>query len=153
MKFVLAALLSVIAVVAALAVSAFGTRPLSDWYQNLEKPSWQPEPSTIGIAWSIIYPLIAVSSIMVLLKSDAQGKWWLVFGINLILNAAWSWIFFVLEQPLTGSVFLGLLWISVLATVVVAAQTWWLPALLLIPYLAWVSVACAVNFTIARLNS
>lgn len=152
MKVFLAALLSIIGVLLALAFAALGTRPLSEWYQNLAKPTWQPEPGTIGLAWSIIYPLMAIASTLVLIKTDAPTRWWIVFGINLVLNGLWSWIFFVLHQPVAGSVFLGLLWISVLSLVVVAAQTWWLPSLLLVPYLLWVSVACAVNFTIARLN-
>lgn len=153
MKFVAAAGLSVVGVVATLALAAFGTRPMSQWYQDLTKPSWQPEPSTIGIAWSVIYPLMVIASTLVLMKSEQAGRWWIFFGINLLLNAAWSWIFFVYQQPMAGSVFLALLVLSVLSLVVVATQTWWLPALLLLPYLAWVSVAFAVNFTIARLNS
>lgn len=153
MKFLIALVLSIVGVLLALAGAALGTRPLSEWYQNLAKPTWQPEPGTIGLAWSIIYPLMVIASTLVLIKTEAPRLWWTAFGINLLLNAVWSWIFFVWQQPATGSVFLALLWISVLSLVVIAAQTWWLPTLLLVPYLFWVSVACAVNFTIARLNA
>lgn len=152
MNFVIAALTSIIAVVATLAAAAFGTRPLDPWYQNLIKPSWQPEPSTIGLAWTIIYPLMVIASTLVLNKTEQPGRWWLFFIINLILNALWSWIFFVWHQPNVGSVFLALLVISVAVLIYVAAQTWWVPAVLLVPYLLWTSVAFAVNFTIARLN-
>lgn len=153
MKFVIAALSSIIAVVATLAAAAFGTRPLDPWYQGLTKPSWQPEPSTIGLAWTVIYPLMVIASTMVLLKTENAQQWWIFFGINLVLNAIWSWIFFVYKQPVVGSVFLALLVISVATLIYIAAQTWWLPAVLLLPYLAWTSVAFAVNFTIARLNA
>ena len=152
MNFVIAALTSIIAVVATLAAAAFGTRPLDPWYQNLITPSWQPEPSTIGLAWTIIYPLMVIASTLVLNKTEQPGRWWLFFIINLILNALWSWIFFVWHQPNVGSVFLALLVISVAVLIYVAAQTWWVPAVLLVPYLLWTSVAFAVNFTIARLN-
>lgn len=152
MKFVIAALTSIIAVVAALASAAFGTRPLDPWYQNLTKPSWQPEPSTIGLAWSVIYPLMVIASTMVLLKTENASRWWIFFGANLILNAIWSWIFFVYQQPNLGSIFLALLVASVAVLIVVAGQVWWLPAVLLTPYLLWTSIAFAVNFTIARLN-
>lgn len=152
MNFVIAALTSIIAVVVTLAAAAFGTRPLDPWYQNLIKPSWQPEPSTIGLAWTIIYPLMVIASTLVLNKTEQPGRWWLFFIINLILNALWSWIFFVWHQPNVGSVFLALLVLSVAVLIYVAAQTWWVPAALLVPYLLWTSVAFAVNFTIARLN-
>lgn len=148
----MALIFSALAVLATLAVAGLGTRPVTEWYQGLNKPSWQPEPSTIGIAWAIIYPLMAIASALVLIKSESVGRWWLFFGINLVVNAAWSWIFFVYQHPLAGSAFLALLVLSVGSLIIVAAQTWWLPALLLVPYLLWCCVAFAVNFTIARLN-
>lgn len=153
MKFLVAALTSIVAVVATLATAAFGTRPLSEWYQALNKPTWQPEPSTIGLAWSVIYPLMVIASTLVLMKSDQPNRWWIFFGVNLVLNAVWSWVFFVFQQPMVGSFFLGLLILSVATLVYVAGQSSWIAAVLLVPYFVWVCIAFAVNFTIYRLNS
>lgn len=154
MLFFPAASISVVGVVTAIVFAAWGTRPLSEWYQSLTKPLWQPEPGTIGLAWMVIYPLIVVSSVMVLMRADgSQQIWWIVaFSINMVLNALWSWLFFVAHNPLLGSLGLALLVLSVAALIVLAAMTWWLPAALLLPYLVWTSLAFAVNFTIAKLN-
>lgn len=143
-----------VGVVAALVFAAWGTRPLSAWYQALNKPLWQPEPGTIGLAWTIIYPLITIASVMVLTRGDSNARrWWIIaFAINMILNALWSWLFFVLQNPFLGSMGLALLVLSVASLVVLAAMTWWLPALLLLPYLLWSAVAFAVNYTIATMN-
>lgn len=154
MAFLPAAAISVVGVVLALFFAAWGTRPLSAWYQELNKPLWQPEPGTIGLAWSIIYPLIVIASTMVLLRADSINAriWIVVFAINMALNALWSWLFFVWQVPLVGSVGLALLVVSVASMIWVASMQWWLPTLLLVPYLAWTCVAFAVNFTIARMN-
>lgn len=154
MLFLPAAAISIVGVLLALVFAAWGTRPLSTWYQELQKPLWQPEPGTIGLAWAIVYPLIMIASVMVLTHADASMQhWWtFAFAINMVLNALWSWLFFVAQQPLVGSVGLALLVFSVASLVVIAGMTWWLPMLLLLPYLAWTSLAFAVNFTIARLN-
>lgn len=154
MHFLSAAAISITGVVAALVFAAWGTRPLSAWYQGLAKPLWQPEPGTIGLAWTIIYPLIVLAGVLVLMRADSGAqRWWLVaFMVNMFLNAIWSWLFFVMQKPIVGSLGLALLVLSVVWLVVIAGMTWWMPAVLLLPYLAWSSVAFAVNFTIARLN-
>jgi translocator protein len=153
-NFFPAVAISVAGVVAALIFAAWGTRPLSAWYQGLAKPLWQPEPATIGLAWTIIYPLIIIASVMVLRSADdsTQRIWLGAFVLNMFLNGLWSWLFFVMQEPLVGSVGLALLVLSVGSLVVIAAMTWWLPALLLLPYLVWTCVAFAVNFTISRMN-
>lgn len=154
MVFFPAASISVVGVVTAIVFAAWGTRPLSSWYQSLAKPVWQPEPGTIGLAWTIIYPLIVVASVMVLMRADSgvQRTWVIAFTINMVLNALWSWLFFVVQNPYLGSVGLALLVASVCSLFVLALMTWWLPAVLLIPYLIWTSVAFAVNYTIAKMN-
>jgi tryptophan-rich sensory protein len=154
MLFLPAAAISVVGVVTALILAAWGTRPLSAWYQALKKPLWQPEPGTIGLAWTIIYPLITVASVMVLMRADtAMQRWWIVgFVINMVLNALWSWLFFVMKNPYLGSLGLALLVASVASLLLMAAMVWWVPVLLLLPYLGWTSLAFAVNFTIAKLN-
>lgn len=154
MSFIPAAGLSIAGVVFALIFAAWGTRPLSPWYQGLTKPSWQPEPAAIGLAWSVIYPLIVIASVMVLVRADqsTQRVWLIAFAINMILNALWSWLFFVLRAPYVGSIGLALLVVSVFSLIMIASSTWLLPTVLLLPYLAWSVVAFSVNFTIARLN-
>ena len=154
MLFLPAASISVVGVVTAIVFAAWGTRPLSPWYQSLAKPLWQPEPGTIGLAWTIIYPLVFFASLIVLMRGDGTIQfWWIIaFTINMVLNALWSWLFFVVKNPKLGSVGLALLVLSVASLMALAAMTWWLPMLLLAPYLLWTAVAFAVNYTIAKMN-
>jgi translocator protein len=145
--------LSIVAVSTTLVVAGLGTRPQTQWYLDLVKPSWQPSPSVIGLAWTIIYPLIVVVSALVLMSASAgQQRFWIIaLVINLVLNALWSWLFFTFELPLIAAVEMSLLLLSILALLVIGTRI--TPtALFLIPYFAWVSVALAVNVAIVRLN-
>jgi tryptophan-rich sensory protein len=76
----------------------------------------------------------------------------ILFGVQLILNFLWSFVFFKLEQP--GFAFLEILfmWVAILATIFAFAQVNKTAAWLLVPYISWVSFAAILNFTIWRMN-
>ena len=76
-----------------------------------------------------------------------------IFGIQLALNCAWSWLFFGLHSPGIAFVEIVPLWLAIAATVVLFLQRSLVAGLLLVPYLAWVSFATLLNFTIWRLNA
>ena len=147
--------ISAAAVVLTLAVAGAGTRPTTDWYVALTKPSWQPDPSLIGLAWTIIYPLIAIVGgfVWTRLEGREQLTWALLLALNLVLNAAWSWVFFVAQEPWWATAEIALLLVSTLALVVVAWRVapWAGGALML--YAAWAAFAGWLTFTLARLNS
>jgi translocator protein len=76
-----------------------------------------------------------------------------VYALQLILNAAWTPLFFGLHRPDLGFVDIVLVWMSIVATIVLFYPIHVVAALLLVPYLAWVTFATALNFAVWRLNS
>jgi len=126
-----------------------------DWYQNLKKPPWAPPALAFGIAWSILYPIIALSFGWVFVQA-LRGRFpWTValpFALNLALNLAFSPIQFGLRSNILAMVDILL----VLATLIWAvAAVWphskWI-ALAQIPYLAWGTYATALQIMITVLN-
>ena len=142
--------------VAACFVTAFtGSlfRP-GDWYERLAKPSWRPPNRLFAPVWTVLYFMIAISGWLVWRKAGfADAALPLVaYSVQLILNAAWSPIFFGLHRPDLGFFDISLLWLSIATTIVLFYPIHLTAALLLVPYLAWVTFATALNFAIWRLN-
>ena len=75
-----------------------------------------------------------------------------LFGVQLVLNVLWSCLFFGLENPGLAFVEVVLLWAAIAATMVTFWQRSIIAGALFVPYLAWVSFASVLNFTIWRLN-
>jgi tryptophan-rich sensory protein len=149
--------ITVSAVIAvALAVLGAWFTKLDSWYRNLRKPTWQPPDWLFGPAWTVIYALTATSGTLAWDAADTGGERRLVlilFGINIVLNAGWSWFFFARKRPDWALVEVACLWLSIVAMVVGIWPLSQTAALLLLPYLAWVSFASFLNATIVRLNA
>jgi benzodiazapine receptor len=125
---------------------------VGDWYQTLRKPEWTPPGWVIAVVWNILFGLMAVAAWLVWRRVgwDTRRHGW--FVAQLILNVAWSGLFFTLKNPGAAFFELILLWLTVLVT---AIQFWpvsRVAAVLLIPYLAWVIFAGYLNFTIWQMN-
>jgi tryptophan-rich sensory protein len=75
-----------------------------------------------------------------------------IFGVQLGLNAIWTFLFFGLKSPILGLIDIVLLWAAIVATMVLFAPISIAAAILLIPYIAWVSFAAVLNHSIWRLN-
>lgn len=129
---------------------------LGPWYQALEKPGWTPHAVVFPIAWTIIYALITVAGITAWRSAptsrDAQSVISL-FALNAFLNITWSLLFFRLHRPDWAFAELIALWLSILALMIFCARFSRTASLLLVPYLAWVSVAGALNWAILDLNA
>jgi tryptophan-rich sensory protein len=121
------------------------------WYAALEKPAWNPPNWLFGPAWAVLYTSIAVAAWLVWREVGFGPQIWLWFG-SLLLNAAWSWLFFGLRRMDLAFFELVVFWLSILAMVLaffpVSAAAGWL----LVPYLAWVSFAGFLNWTLWRMN-
>ena len=130
------------------------TPSIPGWYAGLAKPSWTPPDWVFGPVWSVLYLGMAVAVWLVWRQNGFSGATvpMVLFGVQLALNGAWSWLFFGIHSPGAALVDLVLLWAAIAATTV----TFWrrsIPAaILLVPYLVWVSFAGALNFAIWRLN-
>ena len=128
---------------------------LGPWYQSLAKPDWTPPPAAFPIAWTIILALAALAAVTAWRaapNSRAVDALIGLFALNGFLNIGWSLVFFRLQRPDWAMIELGALWLSIVALMIACARHSRPAALLLVPYLAWVGVAGALNWEIVRLN-
>lgn len=135
--------------------SLFTVRAIPVWYGTLEKPALNPPSWVFGPVWTALYALMGISAFLVYQKgwNRKDVKFALgVFGVQLLLNALWSIIFFGLRQPGIACVDIVLLWISILFTMMFFAKISKPASWLLLPYLVWVSFASYLNISIAMLN-
>lgn len=146
----------VIFLVACFAVAALGSLATSPeipgWYATLSKPSWTPPSWLFGPVWTTLYAMMAVAAWLVW-RRDGWGGAITFFIVQLVLNLAWSFIFFKFHSPGLAFIEIVLLWTAIVATTVKFAGVAQTAALLLVPYLLWVTFAAALNFSIWRLNS
>ena len=120
------------------------------WYDSLNKPDWNPPGWVFGPVWSTLYTLMAVAAWLVWKRGGFQDQrkpltW---FIAQLILNAAWSPLFFGLHEPGIAFCEILLLWAAIAGTIRAFYPVSRPAACLLIPYLAWVSFATILNFTL-----
>lgn len=138
-----------------LAAAAFGgavTRPaLGGWYRQLSKPAWTPPDKVFGPVWTLLYLLMAVAGWRLWLL-EPSGPAVQLWGLQLVLNALWSYFFFALRSPGLALADIAALWLSLAALIALALPLDRTAALLLAPYLAWVSFAAALNLAIWRRN-
>lgn len=125
-----------------------------EWYLRLRKPRWQPPAIVFPIVWTVLYILIAISGWLVWENAPAEALplAMTVYGVQLVLNAGWSAIFFGWKRMRLAFVELILLWLSIAALIAVFWPLNQTAALLLTPYLAWVTAAGVLNWSIMRLN-
>ncbi len=123
-------------------------------YESLAKPEWTPPNQAFGPVWAILYTLMGIAAWLVWKKDGFRnaGRALGLFLIQLVLNALWSWLFFGLHWPAVAFVEILMLWLTVLVTLVLFWRHRPLAGMLLTPYLAWLSVALALNFSIWQMN-
>ncbi len=130
-------------------------RSLSGWYVGINKPSFNPPGWVFAPVWTILYTLMGIAAWLVWRKGLANGTVKValtLFLIQLVLNSAWTFIFFGARQPLYA-----FMEIIVLLAVIVCTMVWFFristPAgALMVPYVLWVSFASVLNFSIWWLN-
>ena len=149
----------VVFIAACLLIGALGAvstaSSVDTWYAGLNKPSWNPPGSIFGPVWTTLYLMMGVSVWLVWRRRHEveTRAAMMLFGLQMILNAAWSALFFGMQRPGWAAAEIVVLWLAIVATIAVFARISKPAAWLLVPYLAWVSFASFLNFTIWRLNS
>jgi tryptophan-rich sensory protein len=135
-------------------VAAFGGQfTPGEWYAALEKPAWNPPSWVFAPVWTVLYALMAVAGWWVWRSGEpGRGAAFGAFALQLVLNGAWSWLFFGLHLPGAAFAEIVALWLAILATVVLFWRLRPLAGTLLVPYLAWVTFAAALNLALWRLN-
>ena len=117
------------------------------WYDSLNKSSLNPPDHLFGIVWPILYTLMAVVSF---LHAKLIYKWYIP---QLALNGAWTWIFFVCQQPDIAFInIIVLIGLNLVILMKLKGQGTWLSFALYLPYLLWICFAAFLNISIAILN-
>ena len=135
--------------------SIFTNRSIPIWYESLKKPSFNPPGWLFGPVWTALFILMGISLFLIWQKGlNYNGVIiaLIVFGIQLILNILWSILFFGLRAPLAAFIEIIILWILILMTILIFYPISKTAALLLLPYILWVSFASILNFSLWRLN-
>lgn len=133
------------------AIGAFFPSP--EYYAELRKPAWAPPSWLFGPVWTALYAMIGVAAWLVSRRGGAGTRGALgLWGVQLVLNAAWTPIFFGLRAPGPALVEISVMWVAIAATTVAFFARRTAAGALMLPYLAWVTFATALNFEIWRLN-
>lgn len=138
----------------AAAVGGLASVSASEFYRDLVRPSWAPPGWLFGPVWSVLYALMGVAAWLVWRARGFGGarSALLVFLVQLAANALWTWLFFAWRQGGLAFAEILLLLALILATIVLFWRSNRLAAILLFPYLLWVSFASALTLATWRLN-
>src|SRR3989339_2138504 len=119
----------------------------SDWYNEI-KPSITPPNWVFPIVWNILFFLIAVSITFVIINSKKEQRKYIIifYGINLFFNTLWSFLYFGMHNPFLAFLDLIIIWASILVLIIFNFGISKKAAILLIPYLLWVSFAGIINY-------
>lgn len=139
----------------AAAIGAAGSMNAAPFYQALNLPSFAPPSSVFGPVWSVLYLFMGIAAWLVWRERGsfaAASTALSLYLIQLVVNALWSWAFFNWSNGLLSFVII----ISLLILIVLTLIQFWrikqLAGILLLPYLAWVSFASVLNYTVWQMN-
>ena len=126
----------------------------SVWYDNLIRPTFTPPAWVFTPAWIILYLLILISLVLYTRKSfrGEKVKGYIFFIIQLLLNLAWSPVFFILQNPNLALVVIILMDLFVILTIKEFFKVSKISAYLLFPYLIWIIFATYLNVGFCMLN-
>ncbi|SDG13814.1 tryptophan-rich sensory protein TspO [Pseudomonas abietaniphila] len=121
------------------------------WYASLQKPRFTPPNWLFPVAWTTIYLLLAWAGYR-LTQLPGSETVLALWAAQIALNTLWTPVFFGANRMLAAMVILAVLWVVVAVMVVMALQLDVITGLILFPYLVWLCVAAALNFSILRQN-
>ena len=151
-----AGIIAAASVIAASALGQIATYPnLAPWYAGLTKPSFNPPNWLFAPVWTTLFILMAFASWRILRRpesSPAKSRALILFFVQLVLNAAWSWLFFGAHSPGWGMIDIVPQLLAIVATIVAFWRLDRVAAFCLIPLAAWVAFAMLLNFSIWQLN-
>jgi len=137
-------------------IGSYFTRPaIPTWYATLKKPLFTPPDWVFAPVWITLYVLMGIAAFLIWrergIRSQKQRAF-ILFGIQLVLNALWSYLFFGLQSPLAGLIVIIALAAFIILTIRSFLRISFRAGILLIPYLLWVGYATGLNFSIYILN-
>ena len=136
------------------AIGALGSFQAQRFYGQLIQPSWAPPPWVFGPVWSLLFTMMAVAAWLVWRKGGFRSgrSALIVFVIQLLANTLWSWLFFAWQLGGLAFVDIVVLWFLIAINIVLFWRMVPMAGALLIPYLAWVSFAAALNLSLWLAN-
>lgn len=136
------------------ALGSIASIEAKEFYAQLVQPSWAPAAYLFGPVWTVLYILMAISAWLVWRVNglDSAKTALTLFVVQLVLNALWSWLFFAWHLGALAFIDICLLWALIVATIIAFKRISPVAAALLIPYLAWVSFALVLNYSVWQLN-
>lgn len=139
---------------AAAGIGSVASIQAQDFYTTLLRPDWAPPPEVFGPVWSILYALMAIAAWLVWRNGGirAHRAALTLFLSQLVVNALWSWLFFAWRLGAAAFADIVVLIVMVACTVFAFWRVRPLAGALLLPYLAWISYAAALNYAIWQLN-
>ena len=152
----LAAFLSFVLVALVAAAGGWVTAPaVESWYPTLTLPSFRPPNAAFAPVWTVLYALMAYAAFRIWSapESPQRRRALIFYGVQLALNAAWSFAFFGARSPLLGLVVILALLAAILMTIRAFLGLDRLAAALLMPYVLWVGFAAVLNAAIYALNA
>lgn len=136
------------------ALGSIASIQAGEFYNQLQRPSWAPPASIFGPMWSLLYAMMAVSAWLVwrVAGFKANQKALTLFIVQLVVNGFWSWFFFAWQMGAGSFLNIVILWILIVATIVAFWRIQQVAAILLLPYLLWVTFATALNYSVWQAN-
>lgn len=128
---------------------------IESWYTTIEKPWFTPPNWVFGPVWTVLYALQGIAAWLLWREGLEHRTVRVALGLfvaQFVLNVLWSPAFFGLESPALGLVIIVPLWVAIVLTMLASRRVDSRAALLLLPYLAWVSFATVLNYAIWTLN-
>jgi tryptophan-rich sensory protein len=135
----------------AAAAGAVASAGAGEFYASLQRPAWAPPASVFAPVWTALYALMGVAAWLAWRRAGFARAHWL-FIAQLVANALWTWLFFAWRQGALAFVEVLVLWVLVAATAAAFYRIRPLAAALLLPYLAWVTFAAFLTFSVWQRN-
>jgi tryptophan-rich sensory protein len=138
----------------AAALGAIASIRAGAFYAQLARPDWAPPAEVFGPVWTVLYALMAIAAWLVWRVAGfrAARTPLVLFLVQLVVNASWSWLFFAWHLGGAALADILLLWVLVVATLVAFWRVRPVAGALLVPYLLWISFAMALNWSVWQLN-
>ena len=136
--------------------SLFTTPAISTWYATIQKPWFTPPNWLFGPVWITLFTLMGISLYLVWnkgLKNKEARLSLFMFFVQLVLNSFWSILFFGLKTPFYAFIEIIILWVAIAITIFKFYKISKYAGLILIPYIAWVSIALTLNMYVWILNT
>jgi benzodiazapine receptor len=127
---------------------------ISTWYAGLNKPTLNPPNFVFGPVWSLLYLMMGISLYLVWVGKNSKDKIfaYIIFAIQLVLNALWSVVFFGFHQFILSEIVIGLLVTFVIVNIISFYKFSKTAAYMLVPYLLWICFASYLTVGITILN-